>query len=543
MPRPTPSPDDPFHDALIVTVSDGLRVRSLPEVSDVSIKYDPLLALGTELQVIGGPVAGSGYTWYEVALISQPLNDGIAQGWVAMAGKDGEPWIALANAPIPGLEVATSAMARANPAPADAPSAAASVTAFGLDLYRAMLGDPALDLPNKNTVFSPTSIVLALGMARLGARGLTGSEMDDVLNVSDQAELAAGLNALDQALASREGSYTDDEGKSHELTLRIANASFAQRDWTIQPSYLDAIASAFGAGLNLLDYVADPDRARRIINAWVSQRTADRIRELLNEPDVTDLTRLYLVNAIYLKANWFVPFRTQDTASRPFKRLDGSTLNVPTMRLTGKQEVPFLRREGWRATELRYQGPAHTKPLAMMLIVPDDLSSFEAAMGPDFPRALGADLTLERTRLLESVEYLGGTALDCGTYPYSVELFMPRFSVETRVELVRLLAGMGMSRSFDSVRADFTGIHIPEFDGDNIYISNVVHQANLDVDELGTEAAAATAVGIDTGGCTGPSPADEVVFRLDRPFIFALRDIETGAILFMGHVVDPSIGR
>jgi serpin B len=537
---PSASPADPFVGNVVVTVSDRLRVRSLPEVSDASVKYEPLLPIGTELQVIGGPVDGSGYVWYEVSPISLALNDGVTRGWVAMADKNGEAWIALADHPIAGLEIAMSAIARARADPSAAVSAADSIAAFGLDLYRERFVSPG----DENVVFSPTSIALALGMARLGARGETGSQMDDVLQVSSQEDLEAGLNALDQALASREGAYRDDEGVGHELTLRIANASFAQRGWTIQDAYLDAIASTFGAGLNLLDYVADPEAARQVINAWVSQRTANRIPDLLAPPDVTVNTRLYLVNAVYLKANWVLPFPKDATALRRFTRLDGSTVEIPTMRLLGEQEVPFLRREGWRATELRYYGQDRRMPLAMMLIAPDDMAAFEGAMNAKFLRALGSDLTTERTRLAESVERDESLAeADCGTYPYSVDLFMPRFSIETRARLKAPLAALGMPRAFDPGAADFTGIHVPKVDGDNIHISNVIHQANIDVDEAGTEAAAATAVGMDTGGCTGPAPAKEIELRLDRPFLFAIRDIETGAILFMGRVVDPSIGR
>lgn len=536
---PSATPTDPFLGAVVITVSDRLRVRSLPEVSDASIKYEPLLPLGTEIQVIGGPVSGSGYVWYEVTPVSLALSDGIARGWVAMADKTGKPWIALADLPIAGLETAMSPIARAQADPAASNAAADSVASFGLKLYRELFVTPA-ELHDENVVYSPTSIALALGMARLGARGETGSQMDDVLAVADQAELEAGLNALEQALASREGAYRDDAGVGHELTLRLANASFAQQDWTIERAYLDAIASVFGAGLNLLDYVADPEAARQVINAWVSQRTAKRIPQLLAPPDVSVYTRLYLVNAVYLKATWVLPFPKDETAPRAFKRLDRSTVTVPTMRLSGGQEVPYLRREGWQATELRYGGPYRSMPLAMMLIVPKDITAFEGAMTATFLRALGSNLTAERARIVESVAY-DGAGLDCGIYPYSVDLSMPRFSVETRAKLGRSLAAIGMPLAFDPGAADFTGIHVPEFDGDNIYIANVIHQANIDVDEAGTEAAAATAVGMDTGGCTGPAPAERIELRLDRPFLFAIRDIETGAILFMGRVVDPSV--
>ena len=528
---------------MAITVSDRLRVRSLPEVSDTSIKYEPLLPLGTELLVVRGPVHGSGYRWYEVKPISLALNDRVEQGWVAMADKNGEPWIALANQPIAGLNIAMSAITRA---PADrtaASDAADSVASFGLELYRELFSSRS-DLPDGNVVYSPTSIALALGLARLGARGETGSQIDDVLTVRDQSDLEAGLNALDQALTRRGGAYTDDQGVGHELTLRIANASFAQRDWTIEAAYLDAIAASFGAGVNLVDYASDPETARHIINAWVSQRTARRIPELLEPSDVSPMTRLYLVNAVYLKAAWVLPFPKEETAARPFTRRDGSAVTVPTMHLRGGQEVPILERDGWRATELRYGGPNRTNPLAMMLILPDDMATFEAAMDGPFLRALGSDLTAERSRIVESVTYSesGSTAV-CGIYPYSVDVALPRFSIETRAKLSSALASLGMPLAFDPVSADFRAIHQPEFAEDNIYISAVIHQANIDVDEAGTEAAAATAIGMDTGGCTGPAPAEHIEFRLDHPFLFAIRDVETGAILFMGRIEDPSIGR
>ncbi|HEX9093677.1 MAG TPA: serpin family protein, partial [Coriobacteriia bacterium] len=531
---------DPYLGSLVVTVSDRVRVRSAPEVSDASVKFEPVLPLGTELRVIGGPVSGSGYVWYDVRPVSFTLAGAVDHGWVAMADHDGEPWIALADPPIAGLEVATSAVARAPADVADARAVSDSVTAFGLDLYREMLAEPALALRDDNVVFSPTSIALALGMARAGARNETGSQMDTVLHTSSWEKLGAGLNSLDQALASRDGSYRDDEGKPHELKLRIANASFAQQGWSVVSGYLDAIAAAFGAGLKLVDYEADPVAARKTINGWVSQKTAARIPKLLQPSDVSTATRLYLVNAIYLKANWVVEFRKDLTQSRPFSRPDGSKVTVPTMQLVGGQEVPYSRGDGWRATELRYLGQDRSTPLAMTLIMPDDLTSFESTVSAHQLGQISSALTAERTRLHTAIKQGGNDS--CGTYPYSLELFMPRFKLETRAELAKALEALGMPLAFDANRADFSGIHVPESVADSIHIENVIHQANIDVDELGTEAAAATAVGMDTAGCGGPGPARQITLRLDHPFLFTIRDIETGAVLFMGRVIDPTLG-
>lgn len=550
-PRPTVAPSspgpvspspaaDPFLGQTVVTVSDRLRVRSKPEVSDDSVKYEPLLPLGTDLRVVGGPVGGSGYVWYEVEPITFPLRDGVTRGWVAMAGKDGEPWIGLAAPPIAGLEVARANTARA-PADAAAARATASDTAaFGLELYRRLLADQ--EPGGTNLVFSPASIAFALGIARAGARGATAAEMDAVLHTSGWDELGPGLNALDQALSSRNGGYLDVEGNPHELVLRIANSAFAQRGWSIEQAYLEAIAAVFGAGLQLVDYVADPEAARKAINAWVSQKTVGRIRELLEPPDVTRITRLYLVNAIYLKANWAIEFPTSETEPRPFTRLDGSKVQVPTMALLGDQEVPYVRGGGWQATELRYRGRDHSRPLAMMLIRPDDLAAFEAALTAQQVADIASALTTERKRLTDDIEYGGPEdEFGCGVYPYELQLFMPRFGVETRAKLSKALIDLGMPAAFHPSLADFTGIHDPADDDGPIYIADVIHQANIDVDEKGTEAAAVTAVGIAEGGCTGPLPAEQLTFRLDRPFLFLLRDLETGAVLFMGRVVDPSV--
>ncbi len=460
-----------------------------------------------------------------------------------MADHDGTPWIALAGAPIVGLEVEMSDVARAPADPADATAAAAAVNAFAIDAYRQLLRDPELALAEKNAVFSPTSIALALGMTRAGARGDTAAEMDDVLHVAGWDELGPGLNALSQALDARSERWVDEDGAPREVALRIANTTFGQRGWKLEEDFLDAIASAFGAGVNLVDYMADPEAARLIINAWVENETAGRIPELLLPPDVTSDTRLYLVNAIYMKAEWDEWFNEGGTEPRTFTRLDGSRIEVPTMvtyRGALSPVTPFASGDGWQATELRYQTSpdGQGSPLAMTLIRPDDLSAFESAMTTNVLDRIVTALDAERDGW-NDVDCPG--SLDAGCYPYDMELYMPKFGIETRAPLGDLLMTLGMPTAFDPEAADLTGIHVPVDLGDNPFIKNVIHQANIDVDEKGTEAAAATAVGVDTGG--GPSALDQITFRLDSPFLFLLRDVETGAILFMGRVVDPSVAR
>jgi serpin B len=233
--------------------------------------------------------------------------------------------------------------------------------------------------------------------------------------------------------------------------------------------------------------MADPEAARKTINAWVSQRTAGRIPELLGPPDVTDATRLALVNAIYLKANWETLYNWQlfapdATKPAPFTRLDGSRVDVATMEGYGVQVVPYARGTGWQATELRYQGPNGSTPLALTLILPDDLAAFEASLTASQLGRITTVLEAQRTHLQQDVSR-SGMAGDCGTYAYAVDLFLPRFRIDTRASLADGLTALGMPLAFDSVGADFFGIHVPANEMDRLYVSRVIHQATMAVDE------------------------------------------------------------
>ena len=245
------------------------------------------------------------------------------------------------------------------PAPrlADAKAAAVAQNAFGIALYKRMLKDPVLELADKGVVMSPYSIVTALAMARAGAKSDTAAEMDKVLRVAGWDRLGAGLNALDQELASRDAAWTDYEDKQHWLKLRTANMAFGQEGYAIDPAYLERLAATFGAGLGLVDYRDDPEAARQTINAWVSRQTLGRIPSLLLPPNVTIDTRLVLVNAIYLKAEWARPFEPGSTRNRDFTTLAGKTVKVPTMNQRGEQDIVLAKGDGWKATELRYAVP------------------------------------------------------------------------------------------------------------------------------------------------------------------------------------------
>lgn len=388
---------------------------------------------------------------------------------------------------------------RAAADPTAAAQAAQAANAFGFDMFAALRAGKN----DTNIVFSPASIELALAMARAGARGATADQMDAVMHSFGADALSGGINSLDQLLNSRSGSYRDLGGQQHDLTLTIANAPFAQRDEAWEQAYLDALAERFGAGVRLVDYKSNFEAARQQINKWVNGQTNARIPELLAQGTLSDFTRLVLVNAIYLKAPWQVPFSDNATKPTDFTLLDGSTVQAQLMSVVG--HFAYAQANGWQAVELPYVGDK----LAMTLILPEDSAAYS--------QALSADQFAQVTSAL---------AVNEGTVD------LPRFDFETKADLADLLASMGMTNAFDPSLADFSGMTTQEA----LFISHVIHQANISVDEKGTEAAAATAVSMDASA----APTSPFHITFDRPFLFALRDLDTGAVLFLGQVTDPT---
>lgn len=396
-----------------------------------------------------------------------------------------------------GISLAEAHTARLGASDADAASAGSAVNAFGLALYAKARSRDG------NIVVSPASIALALSMARAGARGTTAAQMDAVLHDLASDAHSGWVASLDQALSARSRTFSTMAG-DQQVTLRIANAPFAQRGMAIVPSYLDALSARFGAGLRLVDYKAAAEDARSAINAWVADQTEQRIKELLAKGTITADSRLTLVNAIYLKAPWLHQFDTGATTPGDFHRLDGTIAQAQMM--STSETLPYAAGEGWQAVELPYVGGQ----LAMDLILPDDFAGFESSF--DASR-------------LETVTRSLDTRL--------VILRMPRYSATSSLGLGETLAAMGMPAAFTDA-ADFSGISTEE----QLFISAVIHEANIDVDENGTTASAATAVAI--AAAASMAPPQQVTLTIDRPFLFALRDLQTGAVLFLGRIVDPT---
>lgn len=434
-------------------------------------------------------------------------------GPTATLSPSATPTSAPEPTPIVTADLAMSAMPRAAADPSAATQVVSGINEMGIEVLR------RIGTADGNAVISPSSIAFALALARLGAVGETAAEMDAVLGSTNPTDLAAGLNALDRVLAERSGTFADADGQMLPVSLELTNAVFGQRSYAFGTDFLDALASSFGAGLRLADFRQAPEAARQTINAWVAEQTKRRIPELLRSGDLDASARMILVNAVYLKAPWQDAFRRADTKTGTFTRANGTTVRVPMMSLSSSGLGPnfgVATAKGWRAIDLPYLGSDldPTARLSMTIIVPHDLATFER------------DLTAARlAKIIGALE------------SHKVVLTMPRFGIQTRADLVPILAAMGMRAAVDANRANFSGITTE----DRLYIKRVIHQANIDVDEKGTEAAAATAVVMMVGGPGDTSKP--VTIRVDRPFLFALRDDATGAVLFLGHVTDPSVGR
>jgi len=369
--------------------------------------------------------------------------------------------------------------------------------AFAFALYQALKNEEG------NLFYSPYSLSLALAMTYAGARGATEQEMADTLGfLLSQERLHENFNALDIELGKRGQGAAGKDGEA--FRLNIVNAIWGQRDYTFLPAFLDVLAENYGAGLRILDFMEDAEKSRNIINDWVSQQTEGRIEDLIPEGAINTLTRLVLTNAIYFNAAWQYPFNEDLTADGLFYRLDGSHVSVPMMKQSGS--FAYTEAEGYQAVELPYDGGE----LSMVILLPDG-GNFAV-----FEELLQAQFVADVFDSLHSAQ---------------VVLSMPKFEFESEFQLKDALEAMGMLTAF-SDEADFSGMTGKK----DLAIAEVLHKAFVSVDEAGTEAAAASAVIMTLTSM----PADQAVVTIDRPFVFLIRDIETGTVLFIGRVLNPT---
>jgi len=378
---------------------------------------------------------------------------------------------------------------------ADVAEQAQGNEAFAFDLYAQLRGQSG------NLFYSPYSISSALAMLWAGAAGQTATDVAGALHFDMPADRVHGaFNALDQALASRAQAGTSvDDGP---FRLNVANAIWAQRGMTLQPDFLDTLAQNYGAGVRVEPFQTAPETARGDINDWVSDQTAGLIPELLHAGDVDSSTRVVLTNAVYFNGAWGSQFDASQTHDGDFHHADGSTSQVPLMHQG--LLASYAAGDGWKLVELPYSNP----DLTLTVLVPDEgqLENVESQLTPAF---FDAAVASEQS--------------------YDVVLALPKFQATTRASLAAPLTALGMGAAFGE-QADFSGV-----DGQrDLALSDVVHEATVTVDEAGTQAAAATAPILG-----GTSAIQTVTLTIDRPFLVVLRDLPTGAVLFVGRISEP----
>jgi serpin B len=361
---------------------------------------------------------------------------------------------------------------------------------FALDLYAKLRGEKA-----DNLFFSPYSISTALAMTYAGARGQTEKEMAQVLHFQvPQDRLPSAFASLMAKLRS------EKEGNQ----LRIANRLWGQQGYQFLPEFLRVTREEYKAELALQDFVTKAEEARKTINAWVEKQTEEKIKDLIPPGVLNQLTRLVLTNAIYFKGKWASQFDKKATGEAPFKLTPTKTASVPMMHR--KDKFKYGTVDDAQILELPYVGDE----LSMLMVLPqavDGLAELEKRLTP---ANLGKWLSARRKQ--------------------EVNVYLPRFTMTSQFQMNEVLKSMGMPSAFAPDAADFSGM-----DGKrDLFISAVIHKAYVDVNEEGTEAAAATGVVM---GITSVQITPE--FRADHPFVFLIRDNRTGAILFVGRVANP----
>ncbi len=365
---------------------------------------------------------------------------------------------------------------------------------FALNLYQ------NLKAKEGNLFLSPYSISTALAMTYAGAKGTTEQQMAKTLqfptengNERFHKEFGAIIRQLNAA------------GEKGGYELAVANALWGQNGSKFLPEFLTLVRENYGGNLQQVDFATQTEAARKTINAWVENKTKDKIKELIKPGILDSMTRLVLTNAIYFKGKWASPFKPERTKDSPFVLLDGQKVNVPTMNQTDR--FGYTETNDIQALEMPYVN----KDLSMVILLPKKI---------DGVNDLEKELTAGKLNELFANPL---TELE-------IRVFFPRFKMTSDFELGTVLIAMGMPDAF-SPQADFSGMTGSR----DLSISHVVHKAYVDVNEEGTEAAAATAVIMSKTSMPAPLP----VFRADHPFIFLIRDNQTGSILFLGRLENP----
>jgi serpin B len=380
-------------------------------------------------------------------------------------------------------------------------------TRFAFKLYHT-IGDGNT---KANLIYSPYSISEAFAMVYAGAKGDTEKTMSTVLDYSlPQAEVAATFKLLNDDIVSR-GNHEADAGDPSDQprALNIANGIWVEKNFPVKPAYQQQMGTAFGVGLQPANFSGAPEVERQKINEWIAYETNDRIKDIIPPGALNEGTRMVLANAIYFMNAWQHPFGEAATQPDAFFLLDGTSIQVPMMVHDSANHLPYFQDADADLVELPYLGAG----MSMVIVMP------ASGKFADFEKSLDAQ---KFTDLMDKLSKTQGQ---------QIRVHMPRYKFEYSQDLTELLKTLGMGPAFTS--ADFSGIS-----DEGLSISKAIHKAFIAVDEKGTEAAAATVIIMVTSAQQDPPPVLDV--KIDRPFIFFIRDQNTGSILFMGRILKPS---
>ncbi|KAM9435868.1 leukocyte elastase inhibitor-like [Clarias gariepinus] len=370
---------------------------------------------------------------------------------------------------------------------------------FALDLYRAV----SEESPNGNLFISPLSISAALSMVYLGARGRTAEEMAKVLSFSSVPDVHSNFKTLNSAINSPKASYI----------LRLANRLYGEKTYNFLSEYVDSTQKLYQADMQTVDFIGSSEESRKLINKWVEEKTEGKIKDILQSGTIIAMTRLALVNAIFFKGKWKHVFDTRDTKEMPFKINQTEKKQVQMM--YKEEEFPYNYIDEYKLQVLDL--PYVEEELSMVVLLPE-----ESLDGSDPLQKLESELTVNKL-----IEWTNPGRMDRST---DIILHLPKFKLEEQYSLKDILSKMGMSSLFQPGAADLTGMSIQ---GD-LFVSSVTHKAYVEVNEEGTEAAAATGI-IITTDCLRP----EKHFMADHPFLFFIRHNPTKSILFFGKFRGP----
>ncbi|MBW3000877.1 serpin family protein [Candidatus Woesearchaeota archaeon] len=363
---------------------------------------------------------------------------------------------------------------------------------FALELYSKLNEDE-----DGNIFFSPYSISTALAMTYEGANGQTAEEMQEVFHFPEEADVRRPAYAK---------VYNDLNKKDKKYKLHTANALWAEQTYHFLPEYMSNVEQYYGSGVTNLDFIGASEESRQIINKWVEDMTNHKIKDIIPAGAINPMTRLVLTNAIYFKGTWVKEFEKKDTHDAPFRVSPDKTVTVDMMVRDDKDaKFNYYENEDLQVLEMLYKG----EDLSMLVLLPKDEDLIK----------LEESLTIEKLNEWKN-----------GLMERQMDVYLPKFTFETKYFMAETLSEMGMPLAFTPFEADFSGMTGSR----GLFISQVIHQAFVDVNEEGTEAAAATVVIMELSA--GPMNN----FRADHPFIFIIQERETGNILFMGRVVDPT---